>query len=101
MEKLNVLTSMPEESISKLDKYITTTGNVHYFKDYYYYVDKKKLYKCSNNKIREIPMKNSYFIIKNIEGKQCCVSWLKLDLQFLQRSSCFKYFQSTSKQIDT
>ena len=73
------------QSIYKLDKYITTTGNVHYFKDYYYYVDKKKLYKCSNNKIREIPMKNSYFIIKNIEGKQCCVSWLKLDLQFLQR----------------
>ena len=83
MEKLTQITSMPEQSIYKLDKYITTTGNVHYFKDYYYYVDKKKLYKCSNNKIREIPMKNSYFIIKNIEGKQCCVSWLKLDLQYL------------------
>ena len=92
MEKLTQITSMPEQfkelqSIYKLDKYITTTGNVHYFKDYYYYVDKKKLYKCSNNKIREIPMKNSYFIIKNIEGKQCCVSWLKLDLQFLQSIS--------------
>ena len=83
-EQSNDCTQFKElQSIYKLDKYITTTGNVHYFKDYYYYVDKKKLYKCSNNKIREIPMKNSYFIIKNIEGKQCCVSWLKLDLQYL------------------
>ena len=71
------------ESIYKLEEYTTNTGKTHYFEDYYYYVDRKKLYKITNSKVREIPMKNSYFIIKNKEGKQCCVSWLKLDLQYL------------------
>ena len=52
------------------------------------------IYKITNQKVREIPMKNSYFIIKNKEGKQCCVSWLKLDLQYL-------LFQATSRHSET
>ena len=35
----------------------------------------------------EIPLKNSYFIIKNKENKQVCVSWLKLDHLYLQNQS--------------
>ena len=85
------------ETIYKLEKYTTTTGIIHQFKDYYYFVDKKKLFKKIDDQLQEIPMKNSYFIIKNIEGKQCCVSWLKLDLQYLSTIPSY----SISKQRDT
>lgn len=68
----------------KVTEYTTNTGITHHFKNYYYHVDKKRLYKIVNNKVKEIPLKNSYFIIKNTQGKQCCLSWLKLDLQYLQ-----------------
>ena len=85
------------ESIYKLEEYTTNTGKTHYFEDYFYYVDRKKLYKITNQKVREIPMKNSYFIIKNKEGKQCCVSWLKLDLQYLLLKS---QHQSTSRHSE-
>ena len=95
MEVNEINSSIPvKESIYKLEEYTTNTGKTHYFEDYFYYVDRKKLYKITNQKVREIPMKNSYFIIKNKEGKQCCVSWLKLDLQYL-------LFQATSRHSET
>ena len=95
MEVNEINSSIPLlESIYKLEEYTTNTGKTHYFEDYFYYVDRKKLYKITNQKVREIPMKNSYFIIKNKEGKQCCVSWLKLDLQYL-------LFQATSRHSET
>ena len=80
------------ESIYELKQYETTTGIIHEFEGYYYYVDKKKMYKKSGDELIEIPLKNSYFIIKNKDNKQVCVSWLKLDHLYLQSKRNFASF---------